>query len=473
MPRKTKSFRATVFFIVLLSALFRIVPASAATTAVPQFTDLKNHWAASQITRLAVLGMVKGYKDRTYKPDQEISRLEALVLIVQSAGYSPGTGTKSAGSAKSGQSSKSTAGPQAPWGQPYLDLAIQKGFLSSPGKEFNFDAPASRLDIARLLGRVLLILPPVGAGTFTPESDSDQSTSPSVIKDISTLPAADRQIIATLVNDGIMNGYPDGTFRPYQAVSRAELAAIISRLIDLGRIQTNKGLRQVGWLSRVAFNQKTPELELTSLTGKKKYKLSTSALCFKNGVEWPISRAYGHRCEIILSGSQAGWINLLEQKEPAGKPEKLRGSVKSVLLGDENILVVNDLNSRDHTLPIAWDAILNTKKATNDFKTLKTGSFVDLKISRGQVKEVAPLDVKTLSDTVESVSANRLYLKSGGSKSKPGWINNWEFARIIDNNGKPIDNVLENDKVQITYLDPYPNEIDDEIPLEIKIIDKK
>jgi hypothetical protein len=283
------------------------------------------------------------------------------------------------------------------------------------------------------------------------------------------LPGADRQLIATLVNDGIMNGYPDGTFRPYQAVSRAELAAIISRLIDLGWIQTNKGVRQVGWLSRVAFNQKTPELELTSLTGKKKYKLSTSALCFKNGMEWPISRAYDHRCEIILSGSQVGWINLLEQKEPVGNPEKLRGSVKSVLLGDENLLVINDLGCRDHTLPIAWDAVINAKKATNDFKTLKTGSFVDLKISQGQVKELTLLEVKTLTDTVKKIDGRRLYLKSGPTTKKPGWINHWDFARIIDKDGIRYDSLSVEDKVQITYLDPYPDEIDDEIPLEIKI----
>lgn len=30
---------------------------------------------------------------------------------------------------------------------------------------------------------------------------------------------------------GLMNGYPDGTFRPNQPVTRAELAAVIGKLI--------------------------------------------------------------------------------------------------------------------------------------------------------------------------------------------------------------------------------------------------
>ncbi|MHB8157309.1 MAG: S-layer homology domain-containing protein [Desulfocucumaceae bacterium] len=475
MSCKISAFRALAFFFLLLAPVLQIAPAGAATSApTPGFTDLQGHWAASQVTRLATLGIVKGYKDKSYRPDQLVSRLESLVLIMQTAGYTPVPVKTVKNTSKSGSPVKKS-GSAALWGQPYLDLAVQKGFLSKSGKELDYDAQASRLDIARLLGRVLLIVPPVDASTFTWTDDwePDQNSSHTDLKDNTTVPEADRTLINSLVAGGIMTGYPDGTFRPYQAVSRAELATIISRLIDLGWVKTSPGVRQAGWISLLTLNKKSLALELTSLSGKKKYKLSTSAQCFKNGLDWPVNRSYGYRCEIILSGSQIDWINLLEQKETAGAPEKLRGSVKSVILGDENILVVNDLGSRDHTLPIAWDAVLTAKKSTNDFKALKTGSFVDLKISHGQVKEVAVLEVKTLSDTVKEVSGSKVYLKSGLSKSKPGWIKNWEFARVLDSEGSRIDNFYADDKVQITYLDPYPKEIDDEIPLEIKVTKKK
>lgn len=40
--------------------------------------------------------------------------------------------------------------------------------------------------------------------------------------------------IVAVQRAGIMTGYPDGTFRPNQAVSRAELAVIFDRAFDLG-----------------------------------------------------------------------------------------------------------------------------------------------------------------------------------------------------------------------------------------------
>ncbi|MFA4884863.1 MAG: hypothetical protein WC601_03655 [Desulfotomaculaceae bacterium] len=43
--------------------------------------------------------------------------------------------------------------------------------------------------------------------------------------------------------------------------------------------------------------------------------------------------------------------------------------------------------------------------------------------------------------------------------SKPGWFNYYDRAR----------DVQVGETVQITYLDPFPEEIDDEIPLEIKV----
>ena len=38
--------------------------------------------------------------------------------------------------------------------------------------------------------------------------------------------------VSTMANAGVMDGYPDGTFRPDAAITRAELAAVVSRFVD-------------------------------------------------------------------------------------------------------------------------------------------------------------------------------------------------------------------------------------------------
>lgn len=45
------------------------------------FTDIAGHWAAPYINRAAQKGWIKGYEDGTFKPDQYITRAEAMTLV--------------------------------------------------------------------------------------------------------------------------------------------------------------------------------------------------------------------------------------------------------------------------------------------------------------------------------------------------------------------------------------------------------
>lgn len=45
------------------------------------FTDIAGHWAEEEIRRAATLGWVRGYSDGTFRPDQYITRAEAMTLI--------------------------------------------------------------------------------------------------------------------------------------------------------------------------------------------------------------------------------------------------------------------------------------------------------------------------------------------------------------------------------------------------------
>ncbi len=46
-----------------------------------QFSDVSNHWAKSYINSAAKKGWINGYEDGTFKPDQYITRAEAMTLI--------------------------------------------------------------------------------------------------------------------------------------------------------------------------------------------------------------------------------------------------------------------------------------------------------------------------------------------------------------------------------------------------------
>ncbi len=47
----------------------------------PLFTDVVGHWAEDSINRAAVTGWINGYEDRSFRPDNKITRAEAITLI--------------------------------------------------------------------------------------------------------------------------------------------------------------------------------------------------------------------------------------------------------------------------------------------------------------------------------------------------------------------------------------------------------
>ncbi|WP_165898518.1 S-layer homology domain-containing protein [Tumebacillus sp. BK434] len=66
--------------------------AAAATAGARAFSDLQGHWAASSIERAHLAGIVNGYQDGTYRPEQALSRAEAAVLVNKLLGRAPELG---------------------------------------------------------------------------------------------------------------------------------------------------------------------------------------------------------------------------------------------------------------------------------------------------------------------------------------------------------------------------------------------
>ena len=53
---------------------------------VPKFSDISEHWACEYINTAADKGIVKGYGDDTYRPDSDITRAEFAKIIVKMLG---------------------------------------------------------------------------------------------------------------------------------------------------------------------------------------------------------------------------------------------------------------------------------------------------------------------------------------------------------------------------------------------------
>jgi hypothetical protein len=433
-----------------------VTPASAAS-----FSDLQGHWSYQAVTRVATLDLIRGYPSGQFMPDRQVSLLESIVLLLRACGYDQ--------DAKQGKSAAAPApgSPRVPWGQQYVDLAVAREIIPEDlFKAFDPDAPATRAQVAVMLGR-LLQLPP-----------SASSAAGGSFPDLAAVPPGYLTYIAAVHQAGLMQGYNDGSFGPGKSITRGETAALIAHMIDLNWAVLPENRRAEGWIgtSSPASSGKSgskSRTELVSLQGVRQISLSSPVICFSGGSERPLQDIAGDRVEVLFdSAGRAACVSVLERRPAAQAAETVRGSVKAVILGVESYLVISDLDCDERLLPLAYNAVVdNSSKQdaqTAGFKSLKTGAFIDVFLAGGRVTRVVPLATKQVGGKVLRISESVLYLNEQATGSRPGWFNNWSYARVVDKQGWRY-GVLQGDSVQVIYIDAIPGEVDDEIPLEITV----
>lgn len=171
--------------------------------------DINGHWAEGHIRQLAAASVIGGYPDGSFRPDAEMTREEFIKCLVQVLKIPV-----------SGQVKQSYLDvDRNTWSYPFVETAVMANILL-PGESVDGmlrpREPVTRAEVARMVVRALKI--PVQS-SITGYDDGIN------------IPVSWRGYIGAVREHGLMSGYPDGTFRPWNPVTRAEAAVILVRVI--------------------------------------------------------------------------------------------------------------------------------------------------------------------------------------------------------------------------------------------------
>lgn len=181
------------------------------------FPDTAGHWASRYISYMASHGVVNGSDDGSFRPDSSMTRTEFAIMLCNYLGVNP-------------ENYQDTPLPfidagDIPWWavnqvKAIYSLGIMKGQLTDYGVVFSPNDNIQRLEYAISIERLL----PDGLAT-APITASDEGDIPFWGKESMKMAAA----------QGILNGYPDGTLRPKQSVTRAEAVKILYSIFGAGK----------------------------------------------------------------------------------------------------------------------------------------------------------------------------------------------------------------------------------------------
>ncbi|HBQ86156.1 MAG TPA: hypothetical protein DER33_02545 [Syntrophomonas sp.] len=197
----------------LFSNLWPLLPCQALVWA-----DLQQHWAKTDIEKMAAQGMVAGYPDGNFHPEQAISRAEFAVLISRAM-----TMTMTGYPVSSNPYRAFTDVKMEDWFCPHImKPAVAKIIPGGENGMFLPQEPVQRQEAAQMLWSWMQVQ---GLALDLKDEEVFQ------FSDNQSIEARAQTAVKRLTRLRVFYGYPDQSFRPTDPMTRAEACLAVNRTL--------------------------------------------------------------------------------------------------------------------------------------------------------------------------------------------------------------------------------------------------
>lgn len=368
------------------------------------FSDVENdptvEWAKPYINEMAELGYIKGYEDGTFKPNNTISKTEALILLSRMIGVNDESFADSVEFAVDeykGTLSKFSTN-YAKEVSFLLYTGVLKadeldGYLSSSNK----NTALKRYEAAILLTKLLGAEEEVESNAFVSSSYADTVE----------IPVSARAYVEYVKESGIMQGMGNNDkgqpmFSPNTSVTRSQMAKMLCSLVDILDVSTQTGVI----VSVDKFDEKiTITIDgndiVNNLEASTKYKVSGKDVTLSD-----LSRGMHVKITHL-----AGRVSLIENNVSV-KDSVVYGLVSSTKDSTTKSVTIADANDKSNieTYVLAENAKIRVNGAIDLFSKVKSNDYVALTIVDGLVESLEVVDkTTTASGTLDSIDASGTY----------------------------------------------------------------
>lgn len=169
-------------------------------------TDIKGHWAEKEIKQFVLQGHIKGYNDKTFKPNNSITRAEFVKVVNNVFGYTE----------KSNISFKDVK--KGIWYYDEVAKAVKAGYITGRDKNtFAPDDKITREEVAKILT------------TIKKNKDYDYDKL-DTFKDGDKTSNWAKPFVEGAIEAGYLKGDDNKNLNPTSNISRAESVTVLSRL---------------------------------------------------------------------------------------------------------------------------------------------------------------------------------------------------------------------------------------------------
>ncbi|GBF35551.1 hypothetical protein DCCM_4680 [Desulfocucumis palustris] len=380
-----------------VSVIMTPLSAGAAVTPGKTYNDTTGHWALQVVEKASAIGLMSGYPGGYFKPEGQMSRLEAISVIIRAMGLEDqALQTKAQGSGI-------TMPPGMTWGEGYLVLAAQKGLLS---KEYvpslKYRDAITRAEVATLVAVALNIKGDPAKLTYSDNNSILELYKP---------------YVAAVTEKNIMTGLGGNQFGPNQVMKRGQMAALMAKLAQDGWFKFGAD-RLIGG-TVVSFDAATGLLVFKKADGTVLQKtLSEKPALFKNSSAATLEDIkYGTPIVVALKGSEAiQYLEVSSAAPPATSPvfdTTVTGRVTSTPGAAGTSITIADGKNSGKNYTLAPNLVVKDSTDTSSLSAVTAGKYITAQINSSQVSYIQILPTVSNQGTVQTISSGSLKISTG------------------------------------------------------------
>lgn len=224
-----KAFAAVLACVLVCSMTLTALAASFPDMEPPQWD-----WARATVEQLSEQGIIKGYTDGTYKPNNQVTNEEAFTLFARSVGVDASTNADAVKYAQSRYAG--VAARYNTYATKELCFMLYRGLFSEAQIDTYLSAerkgqPMLRHEAAILITRLM-------GGE---EEVANKYMYVLDYTDTDQIPQTSKGYVEYVRDRGIMQGMDDGSFSPMTSVTRAQIAVMLKKTMDVMSLSATAG----------------------------------------------------------------------------------------------------------------------------------------------------------------------------------------------------------------------------------------
>ncbi|QKS59912.1 S-layer homology domain-containing protein [Paenibacillus barcinonensis] len=207
---------------------------------VNPFKDVQGHWAQATIAKAYEKKLISGYQDRTFRPNGKVTRGEYAAILARA------TRMESVDE----QKQTTFSDLQGHWAEPAVRQLAAQGFIDAKDyvNGFKPSTELTRYEMMKWIANGLMKSESSFQDAF---HDTQNTLLPTPEVNRGTIRDEQIPYLALVRGTGIVGGFQDGTLKPADTTTRAEVSAILLRYMDVEGTDASKysdlnELREVG-----------------------------------------------------------------------------------------------------------------------------------------------------------------------------------------------------------------------------------